>query len=910
MTDGQPLGLGAAASWSAPELPVEHNEWILYKTPGNFVWSRQTQRESHSSGRRRALAASAPSSSASGQQPQLAGSTQGTKRARDETGRSPFLVVAASPAKRPARAGEPPPPLLLAFLEGGLQAAPPGQLPGLSPKTMHIDTDSSDDADTQASPFSQLRSTSGTPSRRPLQGRARLATGGDCPSQSEGGSCFIPGIIGHIITFLSLPEALVCAEVSKAWDAELGVSSALEWVDLGRYFRGHNHPDPCVLYTLSRRIAYPMRCLSLAYCAWAGCGDVLMLLGLRASLSPSSPDRLTGVAAHVSPPASMGIIADSGGLTAPGQPHRRQLLPPSPPPAATPQAAQPPGDSTVTSAPAAAWYTPASSQQDHMDTSQVSGTALSPGSPGLSAELARKVLDMTVLSRTDTAEQQGMLYAHWFVEAGSGLPCGSLGAQAAPPPAPGLGMHAGEAMQLLQGCVEPALKRTLGGAVAMNACWQTAQLDFAAARAAWRQAATSSAPVPAAWLSSGSNQLPTARFCAAALDVFGPWYALHAVQAALGSGIEAARATAALLATAWKGAAPPADPALLPAVPIIRTQMPLGVHPQDMADAASERFHLYLPKATAGAGAAPTGALLPTGALPRLQEHWLMRPLPMGAFVSPVTVLDLAGCVGLHTDNLPLLAAYTPHLRNLRLTGCNQLQPEHLTRAIAMWPALTHVDLDYAERCVTDAVLHALGGHCPNLRRLYITGAQAVTDAAFSVDEGLLSGCPHLATLKLTGCRELTDVSLRSIALRCRSLEDIALGGVRQLTASALAELLVSCPALTRIKAEMWLDAQPVAIRQRQAASVGDIVAAAAAVPPAGMAAATAEQDTTSYRVVRNIDSALRYLARVLPPGHVASKPLLELRAHRGITDKAESLMVLHDDHLVRQLDRHSRGRQ
>ena len=123
----------------------------------------------------------------------------------------------------------------------------------------------------------------------------------------------------------------------------------------------------------------------------------------------------------------------------------------------------------------------------------------------------------------------------------------------------------------------------------------------------------------------------------------------------------------------------------------------------------------------------------------------------------------------------------------------------------------------------------------------------------------------------------------------------------------------VSCPALRRVKAEMWLEAQPDAIRRRQAESVGGLVAAATA--PVGAAAAggegvssVAQQDATSYRVVRSIDSALRYLAGVLPPGHVATKPLAALRAARGVTPKAESLTVLHDDHLVQQMDKRVRG--
>mgnify|MGYP005993182887 CR=1 FL=1 len=405
------------------------------------------------------------------------------------------------------------------------------------------------------------------------------------------------------------------------------------------------------------------------------------------------------------------------------------------------------------------------------------------------------------------------------------------------------------------------------------------------------------------------------RFCVAAVDLFGPWFALHAVQANADSGPTAARAAAALLPRAWAAATPPQDLMQVPAVPVIQTRLPQGLHPQDLADAAADRIQLTMPKvAPAGEDSQGGGVPMPKGPLRIADAHWLLRsPTPPNSpFVSLVTVLDLAGCVGLHTDNLPLLAGYTPHLQNLRLTGCNQLLPQDLCKALRLWPKLTHLDLDYAESSVNDEVLATLGGHCPQLRRLYITGASAVTDAAFATDSGLLAGCPALATLKLTGCRDLSDVALRGIALRCSHLEEIILGGVRQLTASALAELLVSCPALTRVKAEMWLDAQPTAIRQRQAESVGELLGPGAAASPAaaaGDAAAVAaatqgEQDPTSYRVVRNIDSALRYLARVLPPGHVASKPLAQLRARRGVTHKPESLMVLHDDHLVKQLAR------
>jgi hypothetical protein len=204
------------------------------------------------------------------------------------------------------------------------------------------------------------------------------------------------------------------------------------------------------------------------------------------------------------------------------------------------------------------------------------------------------------------------------------------------------------------------------------------------------------------------------------------------------------------------------------------------------------------------------------------------------------------------------------------------------------------LDLDYAERVVDDSVLEAVGRHCKQLRRLYITGAHQVTDAAFSVDGGFLCECRSLSSLKLTGCVALSDAALRNVALRVPNLHEMMVGGLKTLTASALAELLVSCKSLVRLKAEMWIDVQSAAVRERQAASLGELFASDS------RAQAGQQDDITSYRVIRNIDSALRYLLCMLPPGHVALSSLEALRAERGVSLNGGKLKILHDDHLVR----------
>ncbi len=944
MLAGAPQSLGAGASWAG--TAPQHRDWILWSVGDSFTWSRLPSLPPAAT---RALCLTGPSPATPSnhegaafldQPSHTSRNGKGTKRPREGGVLQPFHIVASSPAKRPALAGDPPPPLLLAYLEGGLASSGAGiALPALA-GGQAVDGDGAaendDEAELPGSPFANLRNMAASPPR-PLElpppaqsgSAAAAAAAATTPAaavkaaagEGWGGTeelRLLPGILGHVLSFLTLPETLRCAGVSRVWDREVSVSRALEWVDVGRYFRGNKRPDPVTLHNLGRRICRPVRCLSVAYCSWVGFGDVLMLLGMQASMAKQQ-GQLRDVSATTQPPGIHEAPADAacGSMPPPSNKLGRPLHPPVPTDPlrrARRRTKRPPPDSAGNQVPtpepplqSAVFGTPSPRAQGRLDTSRVEGRVLPPETVAPDPAAVRQVLTSAGVA-SNSAGQAGVRFAQAYVEVCSTLPRGSLPVPALPPGTPPAAVPAAaDAVQSLPGRAEPPMLRTLGTSVALNACWNVAQLDLADVRSAWRRGSSAGSAEPFALRSSATNRLPAARYCLAVADMFLPWFALHAVQAAYGRGEAAAAACLSVLPAAWRWLTPPSEQRLLDAaVPVLRTRVPGTVHPQHIADAMSEHYQLLVP-----APASP-GAVSPHAdehehkhvRLLRAEEHYLTQPLKAAVFSSPITVLDLAGCVGLHTDNLPLLAPYLPELQTLRLNGCNQLQSEHLCQALAYWPKLTHLDLDYAEHCVTNDVLAALGRHCPHLRRLYLTGGQHLTDVAFSADSGLLCGCKELATLKLTGCRELTDAAVRSIALRCANLQEVILSGNRNVTASALAELLVSCPALLRLKAEMWLDAQPTAIRQRQADSVGEVMAASAAATDNGQAR---DAEPTSYRVVRNIDSALRYLARVLPPGHVASKQLQYLREQRGVTAKPESLRLLHDDHLVKQLDRQMR---
>ena len=85
---------------------------------------------------------------------------------------------------------------------------------------------------------------------------------------------------------------------------------------------------------------------------------------------------------------------------------------------------------------------------------------------------------------------------------------------------------------------------------------------------------------------------------------------------------------------------------------------------------------------------------------------------------------------------------------------------------------------------VTDNLLHVLGEHSPQLRRLDLWGLPLITDDGLAE---IARGCPSLRHLDASRCAAITDAGLCAIAAGCASLEHLAFASCRAGTETLLA---------------------------------------------------------------------------------------------------------------------------
>jgi len=153
-------------------------------------------------------------------------------------------------------------------------------------------------------------------------------------------------------------------------------------------------------------------------------------------------------------------------------------------------------------------------------------------------------------------------------------------------------------------------------------------------------------------------------------------------------------------------------------------------------------------------------------------------------------------------------------------------------------PKLRRIGLEYLHKA-NDIFLEELGRHCPSLEHLLVPGCYFITDAGLSK---LSTGCRKITHVDVRGCRNVTGSGLVDIAKEGKaSLRHLSMCGLPLVTPETMTRLMRWSLRLESLKAEMWSEED------------GDLGADGVA------------RKRRSYRVLSNVDSALRYIVSTVP---------------------------------------------
>lgn len=221
-----------------------------------------------------------------------------------------------------------------------------------------------------------------------------------------------------------------------------------------------------------------------------------------------------------------------------------------------------------------------------------------------------------------------------------------------------------------------------------------------------------------------------------------------------------------------------------------------------------------------------------------MRARLLHGALPRPLFASGVKGINLHGCLSIRPENLLLIASYAPVLEELDLGLCQQIPNKDLCQLPRLLPNLRRIGLEYLHR-TTDDFLEELGKHCPRLEQLLVPGCVDFTDDGF---RALAKGCKRMTHIDVRGCRKIDGSGLVAVAKAgAGSLRHLSMCGLPLVTPETMTALVRWSPALESLKAEMWSeeDGEP---------------------GPGGEV-----RKRRSYRVLSNVDSALRYIVATLP---------------------------------------------
>ncbi|KAA0149747.1 hypothetical protein FNF29_05758 [Cafeteria roenbergensis] len=123
-------------------------------------------------------------------------------------------------------------------------------------------------------------------SSSPFQRGAAASAANACAPAPRSLSALPTRVLRRALAFLSLPDLLSCACVSRSWESTVTTSGVLSTIRIGAFCPGVNEPPFRLLLNVATRSRWCLNHLSLARCRWATAGHLAMFLGLPIRLRP------------------------------------------------------------------------------------------------------------------------------------------------------------------------------------------------------------------------------------------------------------------------------------------------------------------------------------------------------------------------------------------------------------------------------------------------------------------------------------------------------------------------------------------------------------------------------------------------------------------------------------------------
>ncbi|GJN05003.1 hypothetical protein PR202_ga22596 [Eleusine coracana subsp. coracana] len=155
--------------------------------------------------------------------------------------------------------------------------------------------------------------------------------------------------------------------------------------------------------------------------------------------------------------------------------------------------------------------------------------------------------------------------------------------------------------------------------------------------------------------------------------------------------------------------------------------------------------------------------------------------------------LSIATCVWLTDASLHAVGSHCPNLEILSLES-DRIQNGGVISIAKGCRLLKTLKL----QCVgaSDEALDAIGSFCLLLEILSLNNFERFTDRSLS---SIAKGCKNLTDLILTDCQLLTDRSLEFVARSCKKLARVKINGCQSMDTAALAHIGRWCPGLLEL---------------------------------------------------------------------------------------------------------------
>eukprot|EP01049_Picozoa_sp_SAG25_P001113 SAG25_NODE_44_length_19254_cov_246.998121_14_plen_482_part_00 len=150
---------------------------------------------------------------------------------------------------------------------------------------------------------------------------------------------------------------------------------------------------------------------------------------------------------------------------------------------------------------------------------------------------------------------------------------------------------------------------------------------------------------------------------------------------------------------------------------------------------------------------------------------------------------------GFSDASLHSLVCHCPNLRGVSLSSCKGVTAEVVVALATHCAQLQSIDLSYCFNVTAEAVV-ALATHCAQLQRVNLSGCSGVTAEAVVA---LATHCAQLQSVNLRFCSGVTAEAVVALATHCAQLQSVNLTRCSGVTAEAVVALATRCAQLQSV---------------------------------------------------------------------------------------------------------------